>query len=45
MQSRQKPSKFVHFCLLPFYFFLVSGSVQAQTAEERKAEEDRVFWW
>jgi CHAT domain-containing protein/lipopolysaccharide biosynthesis regulator YciM len=43
MQTRQKSSKFVHFFLLPFYFFLVSGSVQAQTAEERKAEEDRVL--
>jgi CHAT domain-containing protein/Tfp pilus assembly protein PilF len=43
MQSRQKPSKFVHFFLLPFYFFLVSGSVLAQTAEERKAEEDRIL--
>jgi tetratricopeptide (TPR) repeat protein len=43
MQSHQKPSRFVHFFLLPFYFFLVSGSVQAQTAEERKIEEDRVL--
>ncbi|MBD2319632.1 CHAT domain-containing protein [Phormidium tenue] len=43
MQSHQKPSRFVHFFLLPFYFFLVSGSVQAQTAEERKTEEDRVL--
>jgi hypothetical protein len=43
MQSRQKSSKFVHFFLLAFYFFLVSGSVQAQTAEERKAEEDRIL--
>ena len=43
MQSHQKPSRFVHFFLLPFYFFLVSVSVQAQTAEERKTAEDRVL--
>jgi CHAT domain-containing protein len=48
MPHRKKSSKLAHFFLLPFSLCLVggvavSGLALAQTAEERKAEEDRIL--